>query len=376
EIAMIQLGFAFNFNVQRCEIEVGDEAQIINKGYRPLIDLFEKYHLKANCFLSGFTTKLLENEAPDLLATIKELHGKTLELGTYTYTHPIPQLLKKEEFSRQMRKGLDIDREVLGVETDGFLPPEFAYSGEMGEVLADEGVKWFVALASQIEKGLKSAGITRDPYVPFKVRLADDRSLVAVPAVYQLPQTPARFFKLMMKGQVPVDTVIEGVREFAEAHPGGLLLFKRDAETIFIDMFNSGFEGTFEVMDEFLSKLSQLDCIQPSFISETMSSCDESLEIMLPDYLGNTKIETFTEGAAQSIWDATVEVRDALIACDRKHKSNETIEEAWEHLMLSHNSDGRIGYWFSEWNPGEHVVAPSRRTFVEEHLAHAKALLD
>ncbi|MGE4465171.1 polysaccharide deacetylase family protein [Sphaerochaeta sp.] len=372
---MIQLGFAFNFNVQRCEIEVGDEGRIINEGYKPLVDLFEKYNLKANCFLSGFTTELLKHDAPELLGKIKANANKNFELGTYTYTHPIPQLLRKEEFTRQMRKGMDIDREILGVETDGFLPPEFAYSEEMGEVLEEEGIKWFVALASQIEKGLKAGGFAHDPYVPFKVRLQKGGSLIAVPAVYQLPNTPARFLKLMMKGQVPVDTVIEGVKQFAKDHPGGLLLFKRDGETIFIDKFNSGFEGTFAVMDEFLSKLSKLDCIQPAFISETLASMPTDMEISLPDYLGNTKIETFTEGAAKPIWDATVEVRDTLIDCDQHHKSSEAIEKAWEHLMLSHNSDGRIGYWFSEWNPGEHVVAPSRRTFVEDNLAAAKALL-
>lgn len=373
---MVQLGFAFNFNVQRCEIEVGDEAQIIEQGYKPLLALFKKYNLKANCFLSGFTTEFLKQNAPEVLDTIHAMKDVNLELGTYTYTHPIPQLLKKEEFSRQMRKGMEIDRQVLDAATEGFLPPEFAYSEEMGEVLEEEGIKWFIALASQIEKGLKEAGLVRDPYIPYTVKLANGRFLTAVPAVYQLPQTPARFLKLMMKGQVPVDTVIEGVRLFAQQHPGGLLLFKRDAETIFIDMFNSGFTKTYEVMDEFLEKLSKLDCIQPAFISEALTTCDENLVITLPDYLGNTKIETFTEGAAKTIWDATVEVRDTLIAYDQKHKSNQTIEQAWEHLMLSHNSDGRIGYWFSEWNPGEHVVAPSRRAFVEDNLARAKALLD
>ncbi|MDD4573712.1 MAG: polysaccharide deacetylase family protein, partial [Sphaerochaeta sp.] len=253
---MLQLGFAFNFNVQRCEIEVGDEDRIINEGYRPLVALFEKHDLKADFFVSGFTSMLLQERAPDLLETIKGRVGKNFELGTYTYTHPIPQLLKPEEFSRQMQKGLDIDRSLLKAETVGFLPPEFAYTEEMGVVLADHGIEWFVALASQIEKGLKEKGIRRDPYIPYRVSLADGRTMVAVPAAYQLPQTPARFLKLMMKGQVPVDQVIEGVRLFSEEHEGGLLLFKRDAETIFIDMFNSGFAGTYEVMDEFLSKLS------------------------------------------------------------------------------------------------------------------------
>lgn len=235
---MLQLGFAFNFNVQRCEIEVGDELRIIDRGYRPLLELFKKYHLKCNCFLSGFTTELLSRMAPDVLSMIKEKEGKTISLGTYTYTHPIPQLLRKEEFIRQMRRGMEIDRTLLGAETTGFLPPEFAFSNEMGSVLADEGIKWFIVLASQIEKGIQAAGSDRDPYTPQVVRLEDDRTLIAVPAAYQLPKTPPRFFKLMMKGQVSVDQVIEGITRFAEEHPDGLLLFKRDAETIFIDMFN------------------------------------------------------------------------------------------------------------------------------------------
>ena len=373
---MLQLGFAFNFNVQRCEIEVGDEDRIINEGYRPLVELFEKYNLKADFFISGFTSLLLQEKAPDLLEKIKKGVGKNFELGTYTYTHPIPQLLKPEEFARQMQKGLDIDRELLNAETVGFLPPEFAYTEEMGRILADHDIQWFIALASQIEKGLKAKGIDRDPYVPYRALLDDGRTMIAVPAAYQLPQTPARFLKLMMKGQVPVDQVIEGVKQFAKEHEGGLLLFKRDAETIFIDMFNSGFTKTYEVMEEFLSKLSKLDFIKPTWISETIDRAPLDVTLSLPDYLGNTKLETFTEGAAKEIWDATVEIRDQLIEAEKNNTHTHAIEQAWEHLLLSHNSDGRIGYWFSEWNPGEHVVAPSRKAFVEDNLEAArKALL-
>lgn len=373
---MLQLGFAFNFNVQRCEIEVGDEDRIINEGYRPLVELFETYNLKADFFISGFTSLLLQEKAPDLLEKIKKGVGKNFELGTYTYTHPIPQLLKPEEFARQMQKGLAIDRSLLNAETVGFLPPEFAYTEDMGTILADHGIQWFIALASQIEKGLKAKGIERDPYVPYRAVLDDGRTMIAVPAAYQLPQTPARFLKLMMKGQVPVDQVIEGVKQFAKEHEGGLLLFKRDAETIFIDMFNSGFTKTYAVMDDFLSKLSKLDFIKPTWISETIDRAPLDVTISLPDYLGNTKIETFTEGAAQEIWDATVAIRDQLIEAEKNNTHTHAIEQAWEHLLLSHNSDGRIGYWFSEWNPGEHVVAPSRKAFVEDNLEAArKALL-
>ena len=53
---MLKVGFAFNFNIQRCEIEVGDEEQIIRKGYEQLLKLFIKHNLKADCFVSGFSS--------------------------------------------------------------------------------------------------------------------------------------------------------------------------------------------------------------------------------------------------------------------------------------------------------------------------------
>ena len=373
---MINVGFAFNFNVQRCEVEVGDEKQILDTGYHQLLDLFIKHGLKANLFLSGFTTKLFQEMDPSLITLIQERVGKEFRLGTYTYTHPIPQLLTSEEFERQMARGLEIDREVLGAETTGFLPPEFAFTTEMGTILHQQGVKWIIALSSQIKKGLDTIQVDQDPYIPCRTDLGQGRSLIAVPAMYQLPDTPARFFKLMMKGKLEVDTVIEGIRKFHALHPDTLLLFKRDAETIFIDYLNSGFEKTYEVMDEFLTKLKALDFVNPVWIEDVLDEQREFTTITLPDYLGNTTLETFTEGDAAPIWESTRHVRDTLEKAQKAGKDQALLDQAWEHLMLSHNSDGRIGYWFSEWNPGEHTVAPSRRRFVEEHLQSALDLLE
>ncbi len=49
---MIKLGFAFNFNVQRCEIEVGDEKQIVEEGYKQTSRTVCKTWLKSKfiCF--------------------------------------------------------------------------------------------------------------------------------------------------------------------------------------------------------------------------------------------------------------------------------------------------------------------------------------
>jgi alpha-amylase/alpha-mannosidase (GH57 family) len=371
---MIHVAFAFNFNIQRCEIEVGDEERIIIEGYIPLIDTLLKYGMKADFFFSGFSSELILEMKPELIERIKENLDTSFELGTYTYTHPIVQLLEPAEFSMQISRGLEIDREIFGRRTVGFLPPEMAFSRSMSEILAEHGIEWTIVLASRI-LGALPAGKTENLYKPWTVK-GENYSLTAVPAVYQLPDTPARFLKRMMKGEIPVDTVVKGVEAFAANNPGALLLFKRDAETVFIDRFNSGFENTDEVFDEFLKRLSENPDIKPITIGDFIKQKPPTEKIDLPDFLGNTKVETFTEGEAKPIWDLTKEVRRKILELEAVQPDSENLKKAWEHLLLSHNSDGRIGYWFSEWNPGEHEVAPSRRKFIEDNLAKALEYLE
>ena len=368
---MIYVAFAFNFNIQRCEIEVGAEEPIVSQGYAPLIRKFLDYGFKADLFLSGFSTRRLLEIDPGLVDTIREHLGSNFGLGTYTYTHPIPQLLLPREMEKQIQAGLQIDREVYKQQPQGFLPPELAYSEEMIRVLTKEGIQWTIVLAGLLRKALQIAGFDeKELYFPYTAA-SEDSSITVVPALYQLPDTPARFLKLMMKGELPVQAVHEGIRKFAEACPGGLLLFKRDAETIFIDRFNSGFEGTDEVMDQFLRGLKGIPGVEPILIGDFIDLHPPTGRVQLDEHLGNTRLATFTEGEAQSIWELTLEVREKLIAAEAAAPDSAAVRKAWQHLLLSHNSDGRIGYWFSEWNPGEHKVAPSRRKYVEDNLRQA-----
>ena len=370
---MINIAFAFNFNIQRCEIEVGGEDVIVREGYLPLIRTLLDHGIKADLFLSGYSTNNILEIDPGLIDTIKSHLGESFELGTYTYTHPIPQLLHPEEFFRQIKKGMEIDRRVFGVSPTGFLPPELAYSREMAAALVSQGIKWIIILAGLLKKALPD--VKEDKlYFPYAAG-AGHSKVTVIPAAYQLPQTPERFFKLMMKGELAVEKVLDGVKRFADGHPDGLLLFKRDAETVFIDRFNSGFSGTEKVIIEFMEGLASMDQVCPVTIGQFIAENKPVGKIELQDHLGNTRIETFTEGAAKPLWELTLKVRDKLLAAEKDNPGSEEVERAWEHLLLSHNSDGRIGYWFSEWNPGEHEVAPSRRKFVEDNLKAALEVL-
>jgi len=370
---MINIAFAFNFNIQRCEIEVGGEDVIVREGYLPLIRTLLDHGIKADLFLSGYSTNNILEIDPGLIETIKSHLGESFELGTYTYTHPIPQLLHPEEFVRQIKKGLETDRRVFGVSPTGFLPPELAYSREMATALVSQGIKWIIILAGLLKRALADKNEDK-LYFPYTVGFGHSEVAV-IPAAYQLPQTPERFFKLMMKGELAVEKVLDGVNRFADSHPAGLLLFKRDAETVFIDRFNSGFSGTERVINEFMEGLASMDQVRPVTIGQFIAENRAVNRIELQDHLGNTRIETFTEGAAKPLWELTLKVRDKLFEAEKNHPGSEEVERAWEHLLLSHNSDGRIGYWFSEWNPGEHEVAPSRRKFVEDNLKAALEVL-
>jgi alpha-amylase/alpha-mannosidase (GH57 family) len=368
-LPMICVGFAFNFNIQRCEIEVGEEDVIVDEGYAPLIKGFLERGLKADLFISGFSTRRILEIDSSLIDTIKAHLGSSFELGTYTYTHPIPQLLSPREFEKQIQKGLEIDQEIFGVTPMGFLPPEFAYTGKMARILGTQGIQWIIVLSSHIKRSQPDLE-GRALHLPYTTR-EGDFEFTLVPAVYELPDTPQRFFKLMMKGEVDVETVIKGVKSFASAYPDSLLLFKRDAETIFIDAFNSGFTETASVFGEFITELSELKEVRFTTIGAFLENTPAQGTIKLADHLGNTRIETFTEGEAKPIWDLTCRVRDRLMEAERDNPDAESVRQAWEHLLLSHNSDGRIGYWFSEWNPGEHRVASTRRQFIEDNLKKA-----
>jgi alpha-amylase/alpha-mannosidase (GH57 family) len=374
---MINIAFAFNFNIQRSVIEVGEERPIIEQGYIPLLRLLLKFSAKADLFLSGFSTRTLQQMEPSVVDTVKENLGKSFELGSYTYTHPIPQLLLPSEMARQIRRGLEIDREVFGINPVGFLPSEMAYTYDMVKVLHGEGLRWVVVLSSFLAKAVEQAGdrAGKEVHTSFKA-VSRDVHMTVVPAAYQLPGLPARFLKLMMKGELPVTEMIAGVKRFAAEHPDELLLFKRDAETIFIDAYNSGFSGTEAVFEEFLSGLADLSETQFVTIGEFIRQHPPRQEVVLDDFLGNTKIETFTEGEAKDLWDLTREVRGRILKAEHDHPGSPEVERAWEHLLLSHNSDGRIGYWHSRWNPGEHKVAPSRRAFVEDNLNQALIILE
>ena len=211
-------------------------------------------------------------------------------------------------------------------------------------------------------------------FCPYLVPLASGRTITAVPIALDLPTCGKRFFKMMLLGEMTPETAADGVARFFDAHEDVFVIIERDAETIYVDELNSGITGTRGRLEKFLDLLLKRmeSCgVTLTHIDDDLIARPPAVRIDTADHLGNTRVETFTEGPSKDVWEATKRVRARLLGFEGRPldiDSAALLEEAWEHMLLAHNSDGRIGYWHSAWRPGEHVVVQSRRDFVWDHL--------
>lgn len=395
---MNYIGFAFNFNIQRCEVSVGEEWKIIKYGYRPLFESLLRHGMKADLFITGFSTQSISDIDPDLIDLIRSNLVRDCEtsplaahtaseqlfaLGTYTYTHPIMQLLTQRELAAQIETGISIDRAFYGVEPRGFFPPEFAFTYDMSSELAKAGIEWTIVLSDFAHNRypeLKRGGV----FLPYFAVQPDGSSIGAIPIALDLEGPGRRFFKRMLQGSLSVDDTIQGIKAFLESHDEVFIVIERDAETLYIDDLDSGIPATQKRLEAFFEALkrmaSQLPGTRFVTIEEYLAEKGYSQRLSIPEYLGNTRIETFTEGISKPAWDLTCSVRDRLFLLEAQYssikKASGPLKKAWEHLLLSHNSDGRIGYWHSDWLPGEHTAVESRRDFVLQNLILAGQYLD
>jgi len=84
-----------------------------------ILDLFDKYNVKATFFCLGYTAK----RHPDL---IKEIVSKGHEIGTHSYRHIRLDKMTKTEFENDLLKSIKIIQEVSGKTVHGYRAPYFS----------------------------------------------------------------------------------------------------------------------------------------------------------------------------------------------------------------------------------------------------------
>jgi len=375
------LGFVFNFNIQRCEVEVDRESLIIKEGYWPLLTTLAERGVKANLYISGYSTESILKLDPHLVEYIRTNMETLFRLGSYTYSHPIPQLLSQAEMLRQIRRGMRIDEDTYGVKVKGFFPPEFSFTRALAGLLWDCSIEYVIVLSDLLSRDNPEA--TQDELrQPYNVTIDSRRMMRAVPITLDLPGSGRRFFKRMLWGDLSPKTAAESLFTFLDKNENVFLILERDAETIYVDALERGpinIQSRLETfLDLILDGASRRD-IPIEHIEEHLALYPPTRIADPSDYLGNTKIETFTEGRSLELWERTKVVQQRLLAFegrDLRPQERRILEEAWEHMLLAHNSDGRIGFWHSDWKPGEHEVVSSRREFVEKELEAVVHSLD
>jgi len=86
-----------------------------------LLDLFEKYHVKATFFVIGY----IAEKFPDL---IKKIHENGHEIASHSYSHPDLRKITKDEFESDFVKSLQVIENITGEKVLGlgFRAPFFS----------------------------------------------------------------------------------------------------------------------------------------------------------------------------------------------------------------------------------------------------------
>ena len=160
--------FAFNFTIQQTFMPVEKQETYIKQGYLPLLDVLERHpKAKAAFFFDGFTERLINKKYPDMIKRVKKgMTQKRYEIGTYTYTHPVLSLIPFEDTYRQIEKGLQIDKEILGIRPKGTILPESGWDPSIAKIFKDLNLEWVIMGPNPFIRENPKASIS-DLYKPY-----------------------------------------------------------------------------------------------------------------------------------------------------------------------------------------------------------------
>ena len=94
------------------------ESRVL-KNTNKILDLFEKYEIKATFFTLGY----IAEQFPDL---IKEINNKGHEIASHGYSHLDIRKTTEHEFEKDIKKSIDILEKIIGKKILGFRAPYFS----------------------------------------------------------------------------------------------------------------------------------------------------------------------------------------------------------------------------------------------------------
>ena len=144
-------------------------------GIPRILDLLEKYDLKATFFVAGYTAE----EYPEI---IKNVYQKGHEIGHHGYLHEKNYLLSLEEESEELQKGLDALESLLGERPLGYRSPAWEFSANTLDLLIEYGFIY------------DSGSMAND--IPYKIHSKDGKDLIELPVNWILDDAPAFIYQV------------------------------------------------------------------------------------------------------------------------------------------------------------------------------------
>ena len=146
-----------------------------NVGVPRILDLLEKYDLKATFFVPGYTAE----RHPEC---IKRIYQKGHEIGHHGYIHERNDMLSLEQEREVLERGISVLEGLLGERPLGYRSPAWEFSPHTLDLLLEYG---FVYDSSSMDND-----------VPYRIHTKNGKDLVEIPVQWILDDAPSFIYQV------------------------------------------------------------------------------------------------------------------------------------------------------------------------------------
>ena len=130
----------YNVDTEEKVLSISFDAAWGDSNTKGLLDILDKYDVKANFFLVGFWAE----KYPEM---VKEIAARGHEIGNHSATHPHMSKLSEAQIREELRRCSDLVKSITGKPTTLFRPPYGEYNDAVVRVSREEGyrcIQWNV----------------------------------------------------------------------------------------------------------------------------------------------------------------------------------------------------------------------------------------
>ena len=358
---MIRSYIIFHLNLAYSSIEASSRLDVIEKCYKPLLQLIENNNIPIGIELTAWTLEQIHALAPEWVNDFKALlQAKKAELIGSGYTQIIGPLVPYEVNIWNQRLGLDVYESLLGVKPRLALVNEMAYSTGMVEVYTKSGYDGIIMDRDNILLALYGVEYSGYDSVPSHAQGLHGTSIPVLWSDSLLFQKLQRF----VHGDSRLADYIEFYKKRSGIADRPLAVYCNDAEIFDYRPGRYREEGVVNKAGEW-KRLSYLLNVLSEQVDTHWLSPSEALEASLDAVQHTSKILTTAsqpipvkKQAKYNVSRWAVTGRDDLwlnTMCHRMFKKleNSSNHEAWRQLCELWSSDLRTHITAQRWEDAQ-----------------------